>query len=264
VQCHTSEATLDVPGLFMNSVYPDPKGTPQYFLLFTTDHRTPFDTRWGGWYVTGRHQGSHLGNAVAHDPADLAAMVTPATVNLERLDNRFDTTAYVQPGSDLVALLVMEHQMRMLNLLTRVGWEARVGAEATGHPLEQTVRELVDYLLFVDEAELPGPVSGSSTFATTFAQRGPRDPKGRSLRDLDLRTRLLRYPCSYLIYSEPFEALPADVKALVYSRMLAVLSGKDPDPRYARLSADDRRAVVEILAATKRDLPDNFHLPAAS
>ena len=258
VQCHTSEATLDVPGMFMNSVYPDPKGTPLYFLLFNTDHRTPFETRWGGWYVTGRHSGRHLGNAVAHDTTSVESMVTNETVNVQRLDGRFETTAYPEPGSDVVALLVMEHQMRMLNLMTRVGWEARVGAEAAGRPPDQAVDELVDYMLFVDEAELPGPVSGTSTFADTFAKRGPRDAQGRSLRDLDLTERLFRYPCSYLIYSEPFDALPDAARTKIYARMFAILSGRDVDARYQHLSEQDRRAVLDILVKTKKGLPSYF------
>jgi hypothetical protein len=140
--------------------------------------------------------------------------------------------------------------MAMMNLLTRVGWEARTGA-----PLDGKVQELVDYLLFVDERPLPGKIVGSSGFADTFAKPGPRDGKGRSLRQLDLERRLLRYPCSYMIYAEAFDALPRDVKAAIYQRMWDVLSGRDTNPRYARLSASDRQAVIEIVRDTKQNLP---------
>ena len=115
--------------------------------------------------------------------------------------------------------------------------------------------ELVDYLLFVDERPLPGKIVGSSGFADTFAKPGPRDSKGRSLRQLDLERRLLRYPCSYMIYAEAFDALPRDVKATIYQRMWDVLSGQDTSPRYARLSASDRQAVIEIVRDTKQNLP---------
>jgi hypothetical protein len=172
-------------------------------------------------------------------------------------------TSYASAQSDIVAMLVLEHQARMLNLITRVGWESRLGAEA-GRPLAGAVEDLVDYLLFVDEEVLPGPIVGSSTFARTFAARGPRDMQGRSLRDLDLSTRLMRYPCSFLIYSEPFDALPDEAKRAVYARLWAVLSGADADPRYARLTADDRRNVLEILRDTKPGLPDYFAQPQAS
>ena len=43
-------------------------------------------------------------------------------------------------------------------------------------------------MLFLDEAPLTGPVKGNAGFAEWFAAQGPRDGKGRSLRDLDLRT----------------------------------------------------------------------------
>jgi hypothetical protein len=151
--------------------------------------------------------------------------------------------------------------MRMVNLMTRVGWEARVGEKMAGRPLGRAVDELVDYMLFVDEADLPGPIGGSSTFATTFATRAPRDRRGRSLKDLDLQDRLFRYPCSYLIYSPQFEALPAAVRDQIYARAYDILSGRDPDPRYRRLSEESRRAVIDILIATKPDLPSYYRGP---
>ena len=114
-------------------------------------------------------------------------------------------------------------------------------------------------MLFVDEAPLPSAVRGSSTFAQEFPSKGPRDSKGRSLRDLDLTRRLLRYPCSYMIYSEAFDALPPASKALVYERMWEVLSGAASRLElFARLSLADRRAIVEILRETKHGLPDSF------
>jgi len=258
VQCHTGEATLDVPGMFAASVYPDQNGTAQYSLLYSTDHRTPFDMRWGGWYVTGRHEGRHLGNATSTDPNDASPVVTPATLHPERLDDRFDAAAYPVPSSDIVALLVMEHQMRALNLMTRVGWEARVGETVAGRPLQNGINELVDYLLFVDEAPLPGPITGASPFAGHFADNAPRDRAGRALKDLDLGNRLFRYPCSYLIYSEPFDGMPAAVRQRVFARMFEILSGRDTQRRYAALDEGRRRAVLEILRDTKKELPDFF------
>ena len=262
VQCHSSEATSYVPGMFIGSVYPEQNGMPAYGPAYLTDHRTPFDLRWGGWYVTGDHSGRHLGNAVVTDPNNLEGMATLETSHLRSLRGRFDPDGYLSLDSDLVALLVMEHQAHMLNLLTRLGWEARIGSEA-GRPLADAAAELVDYMLFVDEAPLPDRVAGSSRFASVFQSRGPRDSKGRSLRDLQLNGRLMKYPCSYLIYSPAFEALPPAAKATIYQRLWEVLSDGDQNPRYARLSFVDRRAIIEILRATKPDLPDYF-FPAPS
>jgi hypothetical protein len=258
VLCHTSDATLNVPGLFVSSVYPESSGMPAPAPAYTPDHRSPFDLRWGGWYVTGSHRGSrHLGNAVVKDPTDVEAMVTPSTVHTTDVTDRFEASGYVSSHSDLVALLVLEHQARMVNLITRLGWDARLGKDAE-RPLHESAKELVDYLLFVDEAPLPGPIAGTTSFATDFASRGLRDRRGRSLRDLALTDRLMMYRCSFLIYSEAFDAMPTAAKALVYARMWEILSGTDTSPEYVKLGQAEREAIVEILRATKGDLPDYF------
>jgi hypothetical protein len=253
--CHVADATHNVPGMLVGSVFPGADGTTLYGPAYTTDHRSPFELRWGGWFVTGTHQAArHMGNAVATNPSDLASMITPATVHVTNLDGRFNMDGYLSPYSDIVALLTLEHQAQMLNLITRVGWESRVGADA-GRPLEQAAAELVDYMLFIDEAPLPGPIAGPSAFTKSFSARGPRDQRGRTLYELDLTRRLLRYPCSYEIYSEPFDALPATAKAAVYQRLWEVLSGRDTAKRYNVLSAADRSAIIDILRETKKDLP---------
>jgi hypothetical protein len=257
--CHTSDATQNVPGAFIGSVFPGVDGITMYGPAYTTDHRSPFELRWGGWYVTGTHHAArHMGNAVATDPSDLAAMITPATVHVTSLEGRFDMTGYLSPHSDLVALLMLEHQAQMLNLITRIGWEARTGAADAGRTLDQAAAQLVDYLLFIDEAPLPGPVAGTTSFAAGFNASARRDSRGRSLRDLDLNRRLLKYPCSYLIYSEPFGAMPPAAKTAVYARLWEVLSGRERGERYAVLTPADRQAILEILRETKPDLPEYF------
>lgn len=167
--------------------------------------------------------------------------------NLESLQGLLDSPAYPTPYSDVVALMVFEHQMHMMNLLTRAGWEARMP-----HPdLRDIAAEVVDYLLFVDEWPLSSPVEGTSGFAAKFASEGPRDSRGRSLREFDLQHRLMRYPCSYMIYTPAFDGLPDELKTAIYRRMSDVLTGKEKDSKYARLSPADREAVIEILRDTK-------------
>lgn len=263
--CHYSTATLGVPGFLARSIPAAADGMILPWLgNYTTDHRSPIEERWGGWYVTGRGAGRHLGNAPVADKGARELRVDESILNLTTLAGRFETGSYLSPFSDIVALLVFDHQMRMMNLLTRLGWEARVLAHErradAAAALRDVVVETVDYMLFVDEAPI-APVVGSSGFGEAFSARGPRGPSGRSLRDLDLERRLQRYPCSYMIYSEAFDALPPAAKTAVYQRMWDVLSGRVPEPKYARLSAADRRAVVEILRETKRDLPEFFSLP---
>ena len=85
-------------------------------------------------------------------------------------------------------------------------------------------------------------------------QLGPRDSHGRSLRDFDLERRIFRYPCSYLIYSPAFDALPVAVREYVSKRLNEILSGEDQTAEFQHLSAEDRRAIREILAETKPGL----------
>jgi hypothetical protein len=115
---------------------------------------------------------------------------------------------------------------------------------------------MVGYMLFVDEAPMNGPIKGVSTFTKTFPARGPADKQGRSLRDFDLQKRLFKYPLSYMIYNKAFDSMPEWALDRVYRRLYDVLSGKDTSPKFAKLSADDRRNVLEILRATKHGLPD--------
>jgi hypothetical protein len=261
VFCHVSDTTYNVPGPFIGSVFPGPDGTANYGPVYMTDHRSPFETRWGGWYVTGKHNAQrHMGNAIATNTADLYSMITPQTVHVTSLEGKFDPTGYPTLTSDIVALMVLEHQAGMMNLITRVGWDARLGNDAP-QPLNESVTQLVDYMLFIDEAPIPGPLEGPTAFAKNFSARGPVDRKGRSLHQLDTTERLLKYPCSYMIYSEMFDGLPDNAKSAVYARLWDVLSGKATDKIYQRISAADRQAIIEILRDTKKDLP-NYFFPA--
>ncbi len=272
LECHISEATLDVPGLAVGSTVVDPDGVP--YASVAVDHRTAVESRWGGWYVTGRTGvGRHVGNTVASDPADPMLRHDSASFNLATVADRFDTSGYLTPRSDVAALMVLEHQTHMTNLLTLTGWEFRVStfesrvtsglltspASGPDDPaLRETVRTLVDYMLFIDEAPLTDTIVGTAGFNDAFEARGPFDRRGRSLRQIDLDRRLFTYPCSYMIYTAAFDALPAEAKDAVYRRLWRVLSGGDPDPRYARLSPDDRRNIIDILRDTDPNLPDWF------
>jgi hypothetical protein len=271
LQCHQSPGTLGVPGLMVASVYPDASGMPAFRgAQLLTDHRSKFEDRWGGWYVTGTHgEMRHNGNAVGHDPAHPELLDMRNTQNLTSLARRFDQSAYLSGLSDIVALMTLEHQTRMTNLIIRVGWERRMlehdGASSSatlGKQYETDLEDMVAYMLFADEAPLRDKVQGVSTFSKTFPQRGPRDRQGRSLRDFDLQNRLFKYPLSYMIYSEAFDGMPAAARDRLYQRIYNVLSGKDQSPRFARLSTADREAILEILRDTKRGLPAYYQAAA--
>jgi hypothetical protein len=283
LQCHASGGTLGVPGLVVRSVYPEPNGMPMFQAgTFVSDHRSPLKERWGGWYVTGTHgETTHMGNSVVRDRDRPEALEGTAGLNLTDLSRKFDTGAYLAPTSDIVALLTLEHQTHMTNLITRVGFETSMAlhyqaglnkafgapqtevSDSTRRRIDSAVEEMVEYMLFTNEVPLEAPVKGVTPFAKTFADRGPRDKKGRSLRDFDLNRRIFRYPLTYMIYSAAFDGMPVEARDRIYKRLHAVLTGQDTGKKFSRLTAEDRRAIFEILRDTKANLPDYWKTAAA-
>ena len=273
LQCHAIPRTLGVPGLVVRSVYPDRTGMPVFRAgSFFTDHRNPLEQRWGGWYVTGTHGSSrHMGNQLASD--DSGTLDPNAGANITSLNGFFDPSLHLTPHSDLVALMVLEHQTRITNLITRVGWETRMAlsdhanrgkvmnepvgewSDSTRRRIHEPAEVLLRSLLLVDESPLTSPVWGTSGFGEEYSARGPRDRQRRSLYQLDLTTRLYRYRCSPLIYSEQFAGLPREVRDFVYRRLNEVLTGADQSTDFAGITTGERRAVLEILRYTLPDLP---------
>jgi hypothetical protein len=257
--CHDTPVTSEVPGLMALSVLTDRSGNviPAAGTAAMTD-RTPFKERFGGWYVTGTHgTQQHWGN--------LTASVTRETIgdaknyirklnlapgaNVLDLHSRFNTERYLTPDSDIAALMVMTHQTRLHNVITRVRFEV----EAAGNDAERirvAVEPLVRSMFFVWEAGLEAPVAGNTTFARDFATVGPHDRKGRSLRELDLNKRLFRYPLSYLIYSEQFAGLQESARRQFFKRAHEILTSADPGRDFNHLSDADRVAIAEILTDT--------------
>lgn len=262
LECHATARTLGVPGHLVRSFATDDRGVADLLTgTETITHRTPLTDRWGGWFVTGDAGGqAHRGNLVG--PADRERLAQEPGFNdghqtLADLVAHVRPDLYPAPTSDIGALLVLEHQLHLHNFLTRLQYEATVQLKAYGHcnyiksPLEAFLR----YLLFVEETPLKAPIRSSEAFRRDFEAAGPRDSRGRSLRDLDLQTRLFRYPCSFLIYSPSFIALPDPLKERIYQRLWEILTGKDKAETWQRLTAADRQAIREILVATHPDLP---------
>lgn len=274
--CHASSRTKGVPGGLVRSVFTSSSGQPQFGSgTFTIDHTSPFRDRWGGYYVTGTHgQMRHMGNALAKSNLDPEDLDRESGANLRDLSELVDTRPYLSQHSDIVALMVLEHQTQMKNYLTLASYEGRSAAhydgvmnEALDRPadyISDTTRrriasageKLLKYLFFVDEFALRSTVRGTSAFADEFQSRGPFDKQGRSLRQLDMQTRMFKYPCSYLVYSPSFDALPDPVRRYVADRMLEILRGEDTSGDFAHLTAVDRGAILEILRDTKPDLWD--------
>jgi len=274
-QCHIAAGTRGIPGVLLRSIFTTPTGAQAVRTeSFITSQQSPLSERWGGWYVTGTHGAqTHMGNVVVQDKDHPEQLDRAAGANITDLSKHINTAAYLTGSSDIIAHLVLGHQTQMHNLITLTNYQTRLALYAAGtKPLsdeglkqyQKPAEELVRYLLFANEAPLENPVQGDSTFTQEFAARGPRDPKGRSLRDFDLRTRIFKYPCSYLNYSEAFDALPEPAKGYVYHRLLEVLTGREQSPDFAKLTGEDRRTILEILLATKPGLPDEWNKYKAS
>ena len=261
-----------VPRFLLMSTYVDVNGeqlTHEDSIL--VDDQTPLKFRWGGWYVTGRTGSQvHVGNIQVHSVQELVHLDQVRRGNLDNLDALFDTRAYLTDRSDVVALLILQHQVTVQNLLTRANFEVRTALShagvaprdldharpqlpaKTGEQLSQFLDDLVKAMLFVDVADITDTIRGNSGFDAWFQRQGPRDAGGRSLRELDLKTRLFKYPLSYLIYSPAFDGLPDYARDYVYGRIAAVLAGRDTQLQPA-LTAEERGAISSILAATKPD-----------
>jgi len=261
LSCHATTRTENVPGYIVRSIYSDRAGRPRTgSSSFTTDYRSPFQSRWGGWYVTGTHGSMrHLGNLFAVDRTDPQKVDFESGANQLQLPSRVAPGLHPEPHSDLVALMVLEHQIRVHNLITKASFETRQAiamdesmnkalgrdpqyrSESTERRIQSVANQLADAMLMHGEPPLDGAVIGTSNFATVFASTGPRDKQGRSLRDLDLKTRLFRYPLSYLIYTQEFQQLPSDVMKLIQAKLAA------------ELDRPERQAEREILAETLKE-----------
>lgn len=272
VQCHIAAGTRRIPGVVVRSVLTSAAGNPKGGApLYTMGHETPLEDRWGGWYVTGSALAQkHIGNY--QGPNGTGGFGE----NLPQLGGLIDTSRYLTPHSDIVAHLVLAHQTQMHNFVTETNYRYRLGlhadqlqaakegvalkgpSENTRLQYEASAEATLRYLLFSNEVALPAPVEGSSRFAAEFAALGPKDRQGRSLRDFDLKKRIFKFPCSYLIYSDAFDALPGPARDYILRRLFEVLTGRDQSADFATLTPEDRRAILEILVDTKPGLPDEW------
>ncbi|MEY2877679.1 MAG: hypothetical protein RLZZ15_59 [Verrucomicrobiota bacterium] len=284
LRCHGGTFVREIPGVFVRSLFADGKGEPllRHGSMIVEDD-TPFEQRWGGWYVTGfRGTATHRGNAFATEKGD-QLVFAPATARPDELAEYFDTSGYLRPTSDVAALLVFEHQLAMQNALTRAGLSCqkmiayqRGLQTAFKEPLTDepaydsvksvfagAVQSVVDRLLFRGAAALPDGVVGGAEFRGGFAASAPRSRAGHALKDLDLHGKIFAQRCSYLIYSESFRALPPPLKTRILDRLQAVLLGREPGERYAYLPAEERARIYAILVETHPDAQARWTADAA-
>lgn len=272
--CHSSSRTEGVPGHLARSILVDSRGVPIYSAgSRTVDQTTPIAERWGGWYVTGTHGDQrHMGNLIGRDPRARSMPENPDGQNLVDLTDRFDASRYLSPHSDLVALMVLEHQLLVHNRITKANYATRQAlhyqevlnkelGEPAGNRLDSVTRriqsagdDLLEAMLFSAEAPLTGPMKGTSGFAEEFATVGHRDSAGRSLRDFDLKRRIFQHPCSYLVESAAFRALPPEMRDYLGTRLGVILAGEDTSGKFDHLSAEDRTAIREVQLSLEPDI----------
>lgn len=281
LNCHEGSRTGGVKGMLVRSVYVDEAGQP---LLrhgsMLSDQESPISERWGGWYVTGKHgQERHMGNAIAHETETDVTLDREKGANVTSLDTFISTKPYLTKTSDIVALMVLEHQVVMQNKITEAGksvreamarqsdlqkaFHERVTTEPQGSALSVIngqVDRLLKYMLFIDEYPLTdNGIEGSVSFQEAFRWNRKESKDGRSLKDFQLRTRLFKHRCSYMIYSKSFEVLPQAFKDKFYARLWKILNGADSTKDFDSLTESERLYLREILLATKQDLPASWH-----
>lgn len=280
LRCHGGVFVRDIPGLFVRSLFTDKNGEPllQYGSE-VVDFRTPFANRWGGWYVTGKHGTAlHRGNVFTRAQAGEPEVDLKRGANLTDLAPFFDTATYLTNSSDIVALLVLEHQTAMQNTLTRASLDCRrmldyqknlqrelkepvtdeLVYDSVKSVFDGTARAIVDDLLFQGEAALPAGLAGSPAFQQAFQQNARRTPAGQSLKDFSLKGHLFENRCSYFIYSDSFLQLPLLLRQRVYDHLARILQPDNTEPRYAYLTGDERKRIREILRATHKELAAVF------
>jgi len=277
LSCHTRHNARGNPGVLVRSVFTDRAGEPILHAgTFLTTHESPFEERWGGWYVTGSHgEGRHMGNTAAVETERGASLDRESGANLQSLKTVINTDRYLQPTSDIVALMVLEHQTMIHNTLTEASFRTRTAKyrynairEALDEPETEELsgsallvansqaEKILRALLFYKEAALPdGGIEGSDAFETAFREDRKETGKGQSLKDFQLLTRLFKNRCSYMIYSGAFTALPEELKTIVYLRLWKILRGDDPDGEYAHLGHSEKKRIYNILRETVEDLP---------
>jgi hypothetical protein len=260
MNCHAGDETGHVPGLLIKSVIPGPNGgSLDAYRLAKSGHGIPFEERLGGWYVTGDHGfTNHLGNLTGKLSAgEMTFFPNPP-------GERFRVERYPVATSDILPHLLHEHQAGFVNRAVESTYRARtieyisegkLNAEQT-RELNEQARALTRYLLFADEVALPpSGVVGDADYRKAFLFNRRATAEGRSLKDFDLRTRLFKYRCSYMIYSPVFEGLHPLVKQRVNARMKAALNGTETE--FAYLPVPERQAIHEILRATLPEFAAN-------
>lgn len=259
MNCHAGNATRRLPGLIAESLLVSRAGSSlETFRRDVQGHQIPLELRFGGWHLTGQHNLSHHKANVMGIPQNGKNELSPVEPG-----QYSDLSLHLLPTSDILPHLIHEHQMGFENRLVYAIYTMRqlkndnkgLFGSAAKAEIEERAQELARYITFADEAKFPGKgITGDAAFTKDFLSDRRTTKAGLSLKDLDMKTRIFKHRCSYMLYTDTWKEAPKDLKERVYYHMALYLRDQ-PDALHAHLAPGERVAIRSILKETMNDLP---------
>lgn len=259
MNCHAGNATRRLPGLIAESLLVSQAGSSlETYRRDVQGHQIPLEDRFGGWHLTGDHHlSSHKANVMglAQNRKIEKTPVPPGQFS--------DLGLHLLPTSDILPHLIHEHQIGFENRLVYAIYTLRqlkhenrglLGAAAKAE-IEERAQEMARYIMFADEAKFPSRgITGDPAYAQDFLRDRKLTEAGLSLKDFDMRTRMFKHRCSYMLYTDTWKQAPKELKERIYYHMALYLRDQ-PDAHHAHLAPAERMAVRGILKETMNDLP---------
>ena len=253
LRCHGGLISGYAPGFFIRFTFPEMNGKMTSARNITPGHQRPLDERFGGWFVTSSNGQSF--------PAAGQIMQNGLAVHTQ-IGEHYDPAIHLAGSSDILAHLLHEHQIGFHNRLIKVLISARDNGQVEGERIvtshEEDIDELVRYMLFQNEAKLPKQgIVGDAQYVEDFRRNRRPSRTGASLKDLELTTRLLKFRCSYMIYTRPWREMPFEIKAELLTRLHRALQNTN-DALSQHLPEFERLQILHILRDTVPELPDDW------
>jgi hypothetical protein len=256
--CHGGTATKRLPGLIAESLLVSQAGSSlETYRRDEQGHQIPLENRFGGWHLTGKHH-------ISGHKANVFGLARGGKIEKTEVvpGQTWDTAKHLLPTSDILPHLVHEHQIGFENRLVRGIYIVRqlkhdrkgMLGSAEQAEIDAWSQDFARYVLFADEAKFPREgIEGDPAYVRDFLEGRITSKRGLSLKDFDLKTRLFKHRCSFMLYTDTWEHAPKEIKDRVYYRMAEAL--RDAQPSMPHLATEERRVIREILKETLRDLP---------
>lgn len=259
MNCHAGNATRRLPGLIAESLLVSQAGSSlETYRRDVQGHQIPLENRFGGWHLTGEHN-------LTDNKANVMGLTRNGRIEKTPVPpGQFSNLdLHLLPTSDILPHLVHEHQMGFENRLVYAIYTMRqLKAENKGlmsaegkAEIEERAQELARYIVFADEAKFPAKgIVGDPKYAEDFLRDRKMTKAGLSLKDFDMRTRIFKHRCSFMLYTDTWKHAPRELKDRVYYHMAGYLRDQ-PDAQHAHIPPAERLAIRSILKETVTDLP---------